>query len=503
MTDREFDLLLEEELSDLTPNDDLVADITPWRKAANRILIGTALGGITLNFLLLDHILPTIGLLMILLGFRSLRQENGWFRAGFVTAAVRMALCIFTAITSATIWKVDFPWLTALGLSLTVLHALCIWGGFRAVQIKAGVERNSRGFWLVVYYVVIIILSLAGFQGVLVMLTLVVLYILLLRSLWKYAALLDDAGYAVHASPVRFSDRAVGITLAVILAVGIACGYTFCSQYPMDWSEKEGISAEAQTVKEELLALGFPENVLDDLTEAEILACRGAEKVHARSDDHPINDGRQVYGPNEEGIIGYHTIYDVKELRVTEVAVEFPGEKRTFILFHHFRWMADPGFRGTDGIQVWPASRRDDHDCWIQTADYSGRVLYDRDGSVYSAPYYSLNTVTGISSSVFFHNGPSTDTIALFSLPRNGENCRGYICYSVEEFNPGHILDSWFNYYYQESGLQYPVRTAADVIIPGTAGNRGIFDCVATALQMTYDAQKAIEEGIYDFHFVG
>ena len=182
--------------------------------------------------------------------------------------------------------------------------------------------------------------------------------------------------------------------------------------------------------------------------------------------------------------------------------MEFPGEKRTFILFHHFRWMADPGFRGTDGIQVWPASRRDDHDCWIQTADYSGRVLYDGDGSVYSAPYYCLSSINDVSNRVF-NNGPATDTIALFSLPRSGENCRGYICYSVEEFNPGHFLDSWFNYYYQESALQYPVRTADDVIVPGTAGNRGIFDCVATALQMTYDAQQAIEEGIYDFHFVG
>ena len=286
MTDREFDLLLEEELSSLSPNDDLVAEITPWRRAANRILTGTALCGITLNFLLLDHILPAIGLFLILLGFRSLRQENGWFRAGYVTATIRMAICIVNAIANATIWRMDLTWMTATGVLLTVFHALCTWGGFRAVQTKAGVERNSRGFWLVVYYVAIIVLGITQFRGTLVILALLVFYILLLRSLWKYAALLDDAGYAVQASPVRFSDRAVGIALTVILTMGIAWGYTFCNQYPMDWTQKEEISAEAAQVKADLLELGFPADILADLAEEDILSCRDAAKVHVSSQDY-------------------------------------------------------------------------------------------------------------------------------------------------------------------------------------------------------------------------
>ena len=176
MTDREFDLLLEEQLTDLPPNDDLVAEITPWRRAANRILLGTALCSITLNFLLLNYILPAIGLGLILLGFRSLRRENRWFRAGYAVAAARMIQCIFNLILSATIWGEPYReatgWMTVIGVSLSILHALCIWGSFRAVQIKAGAEQSSKGFWLVIFFVIITVLGVAGFQNSLVILIL-------------------------------------------------------------------------------------------------------------------------------------------------------------------------------------------------------------------------------------------------------------------------------------------------------------------------------------------
>ena len=103
---------------------------------------------------------------------------------------------------------------------------------------------------------------------------------------------------------------------------------------------------------------------------------------------------------------------------------------------------------------------------------------------------------------MFWENEVATEDIATFSLPRDGEHCRGYIRYSLEEVNPGHILDSWCNYYYQESALQYPVQTAADVITPGWASNAGCYDCISTALQMSYDVDKAIEEGVYEYHFL-
>ena len=46
----------------------------------NRILFGMALCAITLNFLCLNYILPAVGTVLLLLGFRTLRRENRWLR---------------------------------------------------------------------------------------------------------------------------------------------------------------------------------------------------------------------------------------------------------------------------------------------------------------------------------------------------------------------------------------------------------------------------------------
>ena len=50
MSEKEFDTLLEGSVAE-TPPEDIVAEITPWKKAANRVLAGMALCAITLNSL--------------------------------------------------------------------------------------------------------------------------------------------------------------------------------------------------------------------------------------------------------------------------------------------------------------------------------------------------------------------------------------------------------------------------------------------------------------------
>ena len=79
MTDRELEAMLEETFDQLPPQDDVVEEITPWKKAMNRVLIGMALSASTLNFLCLDYILPAIGMVLSILGFRTLRREKVFF----------------------------------------------------------------------------------------------------------------------------------------------------------------------------------------------------------------------------------------------------------------------------------------------------------------------------------------------------------------------------------------------------------------------------------------
>ena len=65
-----------------------------WKQTYEKILIGMGLFGITLNFLFLNQILPFLGALLLFTGFRKLRLENRWLKAGYAGAALKVVITI-------------------------------------------------------------------------------------------------------------------------------------------------------------------------------------------------------------------------------------------------------------------------------------------------------------------------------------------------------------------------------------------------------------------------
>ena len=70
--DLRFDALLTEGAGALLP----APDVSPWRTAMSCIMGGIALKTLTLQILYLHYILPTLGCILLVLGFRTLRREN-------------------------------------------------------------------------------------------------------------------------------------------------------------------------------------------------------------------------------------------------------------------------------------------------------------------------------------------------------------------------------------------------------------------------------------------
>lgn len=93
----------------------------------------------------------------------------------------------------------------------------------------------------------------------------------------------------------------------------------------------------------------------------------------------------EVYSPTLE----HEKVSTGKRLRITDIAVQIPGEKDTWIILHHFLWEKGPLFFGTDALQVWPMYQLRSGG-WAKGGDITGRLLYDRDGQTYTAPYYFL-----------------------------------------------------------------------------------------------------------------
>ena len=502
MTDADFEAMLAQSVPD-TPPEEIVAEVTPWRRAMNRILFGMALCAITLNFLCLNYILPAVGTVLLLLGFRTLRRENRWLGGCFAVTVIRAVYFFATLVLNTTILQsaVFTPAVTA---ALTVINAVlllalyfCFWRGLLAVQKKADLPAQTGGaLALIVWYALVCVLAAVHYTGWIVPIAMLVGYGCILRSLCRLSGALDEAGYAIAPGPVRVTDRCLVLVLAAVLGIGGALGYLFGGSYRMDWQPvdtPEQVQTEA--VRQQLLDLGFPEAVLNDLTPEDIAACDGAVRVVAVTEDHPFNDGRTVSHKESDGEGGVvsvlDTVYDVRELRLTSVGVQLPGAQETWRVFHHFLWTTDPGFCGTEALQIWPADQSTP-DGWRFAGDVTGRVLYDRDGQTFTAPYASLGAQTFTANTVLWGEQTNTDLFAAFSMPRHAEHARGYVAYSTTEALNGYILSSGVCYTHQQTWLQYPVVTAMEKRLTAAWGDTGAFRTVQDALQF-YPADAAAE----------
>lgn len=419
MGEDDFDALLESSLSGLPPKD-VVKRVTPWKRAMRWLLAGMALTTLTLNVLYLNLLLPAIGMVLLLLGFRALRRENRWFGACYAVAVLRTAYVCADLVLNTTIWQravhasSQAGVLSGLSLALLFVEFFCLWRGLRAVQQKAGeTPRAWNAAALMVWYALLCLLALVGDRiGWLLLAVLLAGYALILRSLWRLSKELDQAGYAVRSAPVRVSDRTLVLALAAVLTAGCACGYLWGSRYPMEWTPVEiGEDSQAEGLRAHLLELGMPEYVLDDLTAEELAACEGALQVVVDVDDEAV-DGS-----------------DEPKLRVT------------------------------------------------------GRVLCEQNGQSYAVPYYFLGEQTCTAGGFPWEQHAGNDVFAAFSMLPGGERCRGYLTYPMEKVRDGFIVNGWLEYTHQKTWLQYPAVTALEKRLAGSWNHDGAFRTIGVSLQ--------------------
>ena len=475
---------LQQDLSALLPPEDVVKGTTPWRRAMRQILAGLILGTITFQFSWLPYLLPAAGSVLLWLGARTLRRENIGFRVFWLLTLMRTAYIYIDLLALSSIRGQRLTELLvspgALLLSTAVMLAQigCLGLGLSGVRKKAELPAYCGSIVaLLVWYGVVCVLALVQYAGWLLHLLLLCAYFFLIRSLYRLSSALDEAGYLIKAAPVWLSNGVLALALAVALCASIVVGCVFSCQYPMDWSlRQETEQAQQEPLRQQLLDLGFPQEVLDDLSAEDLAECQGALRVVTTEEDIAVNPGRRVT-TIQDGALVSTTEYDVKEMHMTGVAVELPGTRERWRIYHHFRWAVDPGFRGTDALQLWPLNEG-----WSQKGAVTGRVLCEREGQVYTAPYYQLQQITYQNQSWFMGTSTRSNWFAAFSFPQDGTECRGYVSYEAAENEDGWLMDSWANYVYQKKWC-YPAQTGVDYRMRNAMSLDDVFVTLQYALQ--------------------
>lgn len=471
------------------PSQNTTAEETLWTKSIHLILVGITLTAITLNIGILYYILPTIGTFLLLFGFRALQHENKWFQCCFVISILRTVYFCVILILNTTILQSTMN-LSAATSALPMLRLLLqltlfvsFWRGFISIRQKAGLSPQAGSVAaLVVWYGLMCLLGLVQYSGIIIALIMVIAYCRIIYNINRLSKELDTAGYEISVLPVKWTNRRITIALLVLLLIGGSCGYIFGGSYPMEWTAR---SAEEhknmEDIKAQLTDLGFPSNILNDLSPEDIAACSGALQVVVDETNISLDDSER----------DSDSTYDTKDLRITGIGVKVSDNRERWIIFHHFLWTKDPGFYGTEAIQLWPVYR-DISEGWDSGGDLTGRVLYDSNEKTFVADYYSLGTQTYTSNSFFFGSQDNTDVFAAFSFPKNGSSYRGYIAYPIEEVYDGYIISSWIYYVHQQSWMQYPVMTAMENRMTNSWNYAGVFQALEDALQF-YQSDEGIE----------
>ena len=323
-----------------------------WKQTYENILVGMGFCVIKLNFLLLYYILPFIGILMIFAGLRKLKQEDKWFKAGYAAAAINVVITMISIVSGTFInrrqiydtyiWQFMLLWAFALPLII----ASCFFCGMQTELKKREKEADNKILiHLVIWYAVIILLMNMNDSGWIIGIAVLATYIGILVELKHTAEDLEKAGYVLEEPPMRVSNGKCAAGAVVLTVAGLVIGTIFFGSYHMKWNEVKAPQDPAyEEIKTHLVSIGFPEDILDDLKEEDLLACKNARQVRLQQTDYPINDGEQIV-TRSEGYTQYSREYPHKELRLSGIAVELEQEGHWKII-HHFLWNEDPAFAG-------------------------------------------------------------------------------------------------------------------------------------------------------------
>lgn len=435
----------------------------PWKTAVGRVCWGLVLINFTLNFWYLDVILPPVGAVLLWQGLRALRRENGGFRFAFAGAAAYAALRLAFAVLRATPFDLRMAelmggeWRSNMGtvpawyaLRVVILQAVlalavaALWLGLKDVFRKAGQRpRTAAVGALAAAEALMIPLALIGVEGWLLVGPVILLWVLLLRGLWKLSGSLDRAGCALTPAPVKCP---AGVSMALWLGpplVAVVILPLLFARLPVE-SQPAVHDRGQQALRGELAELGMPEELLSRLSDEQISRLEGAYGLTAKGNaDVWSSDGE--YPDGIPGTARY-------EIPVRD---EHYGFRTVYLI--DLCWDQENAFGGgyMEGIQVTP----DFHGVTLSASCPEGALEWtDGNGALRTFPLtFRANTD---------HRG-LTAYVSDFSLPKGVDGpIRGYLLWEVVPASPSKIsvYNNQVGFVHRTTPWQYPYTLPSELL---------------------------------------
>lgn len=441
-----LDEMIEQGLGEIVPGEGVVEEVNPWREPIGRIAAGMALTGITLNFLYLQYLLPTLGAALQYLGFRTLRRSGPAFRIAWGLSLVELVWHAVWLMLSASPWRLEGMTAYTLGLAgmaVQIARLLLLRAGLRDVCRRAEVEPQGDPLRAaVIWQVLIAVLAFSPLaQSWLAAIPMLIAFVLIIQSLERVGGSLGGAGYCFVDAPVRVSSGVMkwGYLLgcfALVLLTSTVVNHPQLDAQPVP------AQGEAET-RQALTALGLPEEVLADLSDEHVRALEGALRVDVQQEMMSFYSSTTTETQKADA--------DANRLCSYIIYIELPDSRMAVL--NYFDWQQGGAYWGDAVMLGW----QDTYE--YLTGQIGGALLYEKNGTVYTAPIPYLASRPETTTSWFFGTQTYPRISGVVSYPFGAQNQRGYVLYIMYQNVDRGFGGTGLDYYHAPFPFELPYRT--------------------------------------------
>ena len=445
MTDNEskFEKLFENEI----PEDGIVKSVTPFKRGMSLAIIGIAISCITVGFdswVLLRYLHLFVGVLVAAIGFRYLKGENKWFSACYLISLLRLVYASALLVVAATWWHISPQGEQVLSIcgkvmTVSVLGLLiCFRQAVKTAGSRVGGVKLGSFTLLILWYLLVCLLGFIEYDGTLVIIALIIVYINMIRGLIKVLRTLDEAGYDIKPVYHRIPNKILAIIVTASVTVCVLIAGIFGQHYPTAWTERDkGEYDQLENIIDFLVSRDIPRDVVNTFTREDIHKLKEAKEITVSTISKSLKDDK---------------------VEMLTIVVRLKNDA-SVIVIHYFNVPQGVELKGVPLLRLLPAWIYPVYD-WTM-GKISGRVVGVKDGVAMEAEYSVFRNAYAPEGS-----GIDPHLIAGFSVEDGMEQIRGYLMYSMDNTFPeeDNYITAYMEFCFDRGRMLYPYSHPFDRI---------------------------------------
>lgn len=426
-----------------------------WNHTYKILILGFYLCLFTINISYWQYILPSVGVLLLLISMRRLSNTNRWFYAGY--------LC---TVLNTVKWYINLfiiaAWGEQKGLSETglmvfgvMLQIGLVFFLYLAVRQELGkytdINKSNIILGLIIFYIFVIFLSqMEGKHPILILVFILLVPIFILSRMERLFSEMGKLGF----EPRNLSSRINSKALFCILLFGMFLEVTAtCVFVHYDFTKgtevSDVISSSKKSKVKKLTDLGVPEKIAKDLKESDIEYLIGADRCVCTSN-----------------------VISVQNRKVKVTDIFFHNKSKKTYALTYFHWLSNSKVFFEDALSI---------KMYQKLKPLSGNILYDQKQKEYTKALTVFRNMTDdeYTNNVFHMQEDFTKYIyAMFSFPWNSEKQRDYIIFGLAS-SDGLSSDIVVDYYRRVNPYELPYKNVINpeaLIGKGAALSTGTFN---------------------------